>query len=99
MDSWENCSLEDFIINSFQRVKIGDDYIDWSRILSDVPWLQDSICRIKFFLVYISDLLDVLKSCIKLSGWYQTLWVSSNIEIDTLESDLQSITNWYDDIK
>jgi hypothetical protein len=89
--------LEDFICNRFQRVKIGDSFSEWSQILSGVP--QGSVLGPMLFLVYINDLPDALISCIKLFADDTKLYssVSSNTNIDLLESDLQSLMNWSGD--
>jgi hypothetical protein len=88
--------LTDYLHDRYQRVVINGQYSTWGKIKSGVP--QGSVLGPLLFLVYINDIVHVIKHCkIRLFADDTCLY----IDIDNAEEaarlmneDLESINQW-----
>ena len=82
--------------NRRQRVQVNDSYSDWGSATSGVP--QGSVLGPLLFLIYINDIVDVVKhSNIKLYADDSKIYHSFEREAefsDGLQDDLESIAAW-----
>ena len=87
--------LKDFLSNRSQRVALNGQFSEWKNVNAGVP--QGSILGSIFFLIYINDLSDNLKSTIKLFADDVSLFSivhDPNLSAAELNSDLRKINNW-----
>ena len=87
--------LKDFLSNRSQRVALNGQFSEWKNVNAGVP--QGSILGPLFFLIYINDLSDNLKSTVKLFADDVSLFSivhDPNLSAAELNSDLRKINNW-----
>ena len=86
-----------FLLTRRQRVRIEDEMSEWVRVWSGVP--QGSVLGLVLFLVYINDIVDVIRSSdISLFADDAKLGhvVSSDNDRIKLQEDIDSMENWAD---
>ena len=85
----------DYLTNRKQRVFLDGKYSKWSEVKAGVP--QGSILGPIFFLIYINDLTENIKSNIRLFADDTMIYAEVDdpkITSDLLNSDLERINNW-----
>ena len=86
--------ITSFLSNRFQRVAVNNSYSDWKPVTSGVP--QGSVLGPLLFAIYVNDMPSVVSS--KLFKFaddtklYRT--ISSPLDIQTLQNDLDLLYNW-----
>ena len=93
--SGELYNLGNYLSERFQRVILNGQTSLWTPIIAGVP--QSSIPGLLLFLVYISDLLNELKSRVKLLADGTSLFTvvkDKNESANILNSDLLLISKW-----
>ena len=82
-----------FLSGRKQRVTIDGKFSDWVDVQAGVP--QGSLLGPILFLVFINDIVDVIESDIKFFADGTFIYrVIDQFSTETLNSDLQKITNW-----
>ena len=87
--------LQAFLTNRYQRVRVGDEFSQWSPVTSGVP--QGSVLGPLLFLLYVNDMCDVVQhSSIYMYADDTKLYMSyQQIEYcQIFQNDLNSIYNW-----
>ena len=87
--------LESYLSGRFQRVLLNGQSSSWKPVLAGVP--QGSILGPLFFVVYINDLPNGLKSNAKLFADDTSLFTivkDRNVSANILNNDLQLISQW-----
>ena len=87
--------LENYLSGRFQRVILHGQHSSWKPILAGVP--QSSILGPIFFLIYINDLPNELKSNVKLLADDTSLFTivkDINQSANILSNDLLLISRW-----
>ena len=91
--------LEDYLHDRVQRVVINGQYSKWGSIKSGVP--QGSVLGPLLFLVYINDIVHVVKHCkIRLFADDTCLFIKIDNPEDAarlMNEDLESINQWSND--
>ena len=87
--------FESFLSNRHQRVVFNAQASSWADVKAGVP--QGSILAHLFFLIYINDLSENLKSTVKLSAEGTSIFhvvKDSNTSAEILNHDLTRISEW-----
>ena len=88
--------IETFLSNIYQHVVLNDEASSWADVKAGVP-LGSILCPL-FFLFYISDLSENLKSTAKLFGGNTSIFhvvnKDPNISAEILNHDLTRISEW-----
>ena len=87
--------LENYLSGRFQRVILNGQHSSWKPVLAGVP--QGSILGSLFFLIYINDLPNELKSNVKLfadDAFLFTIVKDINESTSILNNDLLLICEW-----
>ena len=87
--------IHSFLSNRYQRVTINGQSSNWCHVKAGVP--QGSILGPLFFLMYINDLPDELKTTPKLFADDTAIFSivhSQNQTANDLNHDLEKISNW-----
>ena len=87
--------IKDFLANRYQRVVLNGQTSSWKSILAGVP--QGSILGPLFFLIFINDLSDGIKSSIKIFADDTSLFSAMTDGISQshkLNTDLCKIAEW-----
>ena len=87
--------VESFLSNRYQRVVLYGQASSWADVKAGVP--QGSILGPLFFLIYINDLSENLKSTVKLFADDTSLFhvvKDSNTSAEILNHDLTRISEW-----
>ena len=92
--------VESFLSNRYQRVVLSGQASSWAEIRAGVP--QGSILGPLFFLIYINDLSENLKSTVKLFADDTSIFhvaKDPNTSAEILNNDLTKISEWHIDGK
>ena len=87
--------VESFLSNRYQRVVLSGQASSWAEIRAGVP--QGSILGPLFFLIYINDLSENLKSTVKLFADDTSIFhvvKDPNTSAEILNHDLTKISEW-----
>ena len=87
--------VESFLSNRYQRVVLSGQASSWAEIRAGVP--QGSILGPLFFLIYINDLSENLKSTVKLFADDTSIFhvvKDPNTSAEILNHDLTRISEW-----
>ena len=87
--------IKSFLTNRFQRVVLNGQTSNWKKILAGVP--QGSILGPLFFLIFINDILDGIRSNIKFFADDTSIFSVMKDRISasvTLNEDLYLISKW-----
>ena len=87
--------VESFLSNRYQRVVLDAQVSSWADVKTGVP--QGSILGPLFFLIYINDLSENLKSTVKLFADDTSIFhvvKDSNTSAEILNHDLTRISEW-----
>ena len=90
--------FSDYLTDRYQRVVIQGQSSSWGKIHAGVP--QGSVLGPLMFLIYINDLVDLVRSNIKLFADDTTLYLNIDDPInaaETINSDLSDIDQWSKD--
>ena len=90
--------LHDYLLNRFQRVKIGNSFSEWLKILIGVP--QGSILGPLLFNIFINDLLfSILNADICNFADDNTLYTSGKSAdnvTSVLQCEIENVLNWFE---
>ena len=93
---WKSLKLvERFLSNRYQRVVLSGQASSWAEIRAGVP--QGSILGPLFFLIYINDLSENMKSTVKLFADDTSIFhvvKDPNTSAEILNHDLTKISEW-----
>ena len=87
--------VESFLSNRYQRVVLNGQVSSWADVKAGVP--QGSILGPLFFLIYINDLSENLKSTVKLFADDTSIFhvvKDPNTSAEILNHDLTRISEW-----
>ena len=87
--------VESFLSNRYQRVVLSGQASFWAEVRASVP--QGSIPGPLFFLIYINDLSENLKSTVKLFADDTSIFhvvKNPNTSAEILNHDLTKISEW-----
>ena len=87
--------FESFLGNRYQRVVLNDQGSSWTNVKAVVP--QGSILGPLFFLIYINDLSENIKSAVKLFAGDTLIFhlvKEPNTSAEILNHDLTRISEW-----
>ena len=90
--------FKNYLSNRTQRVALNGQFSDWGYIKAGVP--QGSVLGPLLFLVYVNDIVDIIRSNIRLYADDVTLYITVDDPIDstksaeTLNKDLKEIEKW-----
>ena len=90
--------FRNYLSNRQQRVVINGQSSEWGTVNAGVP--QGSVLGPLLFLIFINDIVDIVRSNIKLFADDTSLFLSvenPNLTANTINSDLLSIDSWSDD--
>ena len=86
--------MTSFLSNRFQRVAVNNSYSDWKPVTSGVP--QGSVLGPLLFAIYVNDMPSVVSSKLFKFADDTKLYctISSLLDIQTLQNDLDLLYNW-----
>ena len=90
--------FNNYLSSRTQRVALQGEFSNWGSIKAGVP--QGSVLGPLLFLIYVNDIVDIVKSNIKLYADDVTLFITVEDRIDstnsagTLNNDLTEIEKW-----
>ena len=90
--------FSDYLHNRHQRVVIQGQSSSWGKICAGVP--QGSVLGPLMFLIYINDIVDIVRSKIKLFADDTSLYLTIDnpvIAAQTMNMDLSNIDQWSKD--
>ena len=90
--------FSDYLQNRSQRVVINGQSSSWGSVLAGVP--QGSVLGPLLFLIFINDIVDIVRSEIKMFADDTCLYLTVEnplIASETLNSDLSDIEQWSND--
>ena len=83
--------IRSFLENRTQRVKIGNEFSEKSKVISGIP--QGSILGPILFTIFINDLPESIKSICKIFADDTKIYNTTD-NYNTLQQDLNSLTIW-----
>jgi hypothetical protein len=86
--------LKSFLVGRRQRVVLNGNYSKWTNVISGVP--QGTILGPILFLIYINDIVDSVKTNIKLFADDAKIFTKINSIEDCarLQTDLNTVAAW-----
>ena len=90
--------FSDYLRNRYQRVVIQGQASSWGKICAGVP--QGSVLGPLMFLIYINDMVDLVRSNIKMFADDTCLYLNIDnptVAADTINLDLADINKWSED--
>ena len=86
--------VSSFLSNRSQRVRVNDDYSEWSSVHSGIP--QGSILGPVLFIIFINDLPENVHNCCKIFADDTKLYGPSSNNA-SLQNDILSLMKWSND--
>ena len=86
--------IQDFLTNRKMRVVLNGHETDWAAVLSGVP--QGSVLGPLLFLIYVNEIPEIIKSCVKMFADDTKLWrkIQSEEDEQILQQDLDRLEDW-----
>ena len=86
--------IRDFLSSRKQRVVLGGKYSNWQDVTSGIP--QGSVLGPILFTIFINDMPDTVKSCMKLFADDAKIFkaIESVEDFDMIQNDLNTLFKW-----